>query len=123
MKTCPLYIWYDIHPLAQHKEKGDEYAINTSYLSCCLLRQFWPFGAELLPGDPLIIINKQTNELAWINHGQIVMQTIVATGKTTDLTPEGLFTIKVKAKDPYYRKKNIAGGDPKQSAWIAVDWF
>ena len=70
---------------------------------------FWPFGAELLPGDPLIIINKQTNELAWINHGQIVMQTKVATGKTTDLTPEGLFTIKVKAKDPYYRKKNIVG--------------
>ncbi len=85
---------------------------------------FWPFGAELLPGDPLIIINKQTNELAWINYGQIVMQTKVATGKTTDLTPEGLFTIKVKAKDPYYRKKNIVGGDPNNplgSRWIGFD--
>ncbi|MEK3890804.1 L,D-transpeptidase [Bacillus sp. FSL K6-3431] len=84
----------------------------------------WPFGAQVLPGDPIIIVNKQTNELAWINHGKIMMTTKVATGKTNDLTPEGLFTIKVKAKNPYYRKKDILGGDPRNplgSRWIGFD--
>lgn len=32
-----------------------------------------------------------------------------ATGKTNDLTPEGMFTVTVKAINPYYRKKNIQG--------------
>ena len=36
----------------------------------------------------------------------------VGTGKSQELTPEGLFTVKVKAVNPYYRKKNIPGGDP-----------
>ncbi|MFD1707055.1 L,D-transpeptidase [Siminovitchia sediminis] len=85
---------------------------------------FWPFDADLLPGDPLIIINKKTNELAWIDGGKIQMRTKVATGKTKDLTPEGLFTVKVKAVQPYYRKKDIPGGDPRNplgSRWIGFD--
>lgn len=84
----------------------------------------WPFDSRVLPGDPLIIVNKYTNELAFINDGKMIMTTKVATGKTNDLTPEGLFTIKVKAKDPYYRKKNIPGGDPRNplgSRWIGFD--
>ncbi|VEF47867.1 ErfK/YbiS/YcfS/YnhG family protein [Bacillus freudenreichii] len=85
---------------------------------------FWPFSSEVLPGDPLIIINKKTNELVWVNHGKIQLQTKVATGKTNELTPEGLFTIKVKAVNPYYRKKDIPGGDPRNplgSRWIGFD--
>ncbi|CAM3958922.1 L,D-transpeptidase [Lederbergia lenta] len=85
---------------------------------------FWPLGASILPGDPLIIVNKKTNELAWINDGKIIMETSIATGKTNDLTPEGLFTITVKAENPYYRKKNIPGGDrrnPLGSRWIGFD--
>lgn len=84
----------------------------------------WPYGADVLPGDPFIIVNKKTNELAWIKDGKIAMTAEVATGKTNDLTPEGLFTITVKAKDPYYRKKNIPGGDPRNplgSRWIGFD--
>ncbi|WP_244943811.1 L,D-transpeptidase [Siminovitchia fortis] len=85
---------------------------------------FWPFDAEVLPGDPLIIVNKKTNELAWVDQGEIRLRTKVATGKTNDLTPEGIFTVKVKAVNPYYRKKNIPGGDqrnPLGSRWIGFD--
>uniref|UniRef100_UPI00403EBC81 L,D-transpeptidase n=1 Tax=Siminovitchia sp. FSL W7-1587 TaxID=2954699 RepID=UPI00403EBC81 len=92
----------------------------------CLLAGsiFWPFGAEVLPGDTLIIVNKRTNELALVDRGQIVLASKVATGARNELTPEGLFTIKVKAVNPYYRKKNIPGGDPRNplgSRWIGFD--
>ncbi|HEY4553478.1 MAG TPA: L,D-transpeptidase [Bacillaceae bacterium] len=85
---------------------------------------FWPFDAELLPGDGLIIVNKKTNEFAWINGGRIVLRGPAATGKTNELTPEGLFTVKVKAMQPYYRKLNIQGGHPDNplgSRWIGFD--
>lgn len=84
----------------------------------------WPFGAEILPGDSLIIVNKKTNELVLIDDGEIRLRTRVATGKTVDLTPEGLFTVKIKAVNPYYRKKDIPGGDhqnPLGSRWIGFD--
>jgi hypothetical protein len=60
----------------------------------------WPLGRNPLPGDPFLIINKETNQLAFINEGEIAGTYGAATGKTTDLTPEGLFTVTVKAKDP-----------------------
>lgn len=85
---------------------------------------FWPMDATLLPGDSLIIVNKQTNELAWIDQGKIKLRTTVATGKRKDWTPEGLFTVTVKAKNPYYRKLNIPGGasnNPLGSRWIGFD--
>src|SRR5690606_14005096 len=85
---------------------------------------FWPFDKEVLPGDPLVIVNKRTNELAWVNGGKVQFVTKVATGKTSDKTPEGLFTVKVKAEKPYYRKANIPGGDPQNplgSRWIGFD--
>jgi len=85
---------------------------------------FWPFDEEVLPGDSLVIVNKRTNELAWINDGKVQFITKVATGKTNEMTPEGLFTIKVKAENPYYRRANIPGGDPQNplgSRWIGFD--
>jgi lipoprotein-anchoring transpeptidase ErfK/SrfK len=75
-------------------------------------------------GDPYIVINKKTNELTFFKDGQAVVSAPVATGKTNDLTPEGMFTVLVKAKDPYYRKKDIPGGDPQNplgSRWIGFD--
>jgi len=48
--------------------------------------------------------------LLHINEGEIKQIFQVATGKTTLDTPEGFFTVTVKAVDPYYRKKNIEGG-------------
>jgi lipoprotein-anchoring transpeptidase ErfK/SrfK len=84
----------------------------------------WPLGPNPIVGDPFIIINKQTNELAYINQNEIQKIYPVATGKTEELTPEGEFSIIVKAVDPYYRKKDIPGGDPKNplgTRWIGFD--
>lgn len=84
----------------------------------------WPLGPNPIVGDPFIIINKQTNELAYINQNEIQEIFSVATGKSKDLTPEGKFTVIVKAVDPYYRKKDITGGDPKNplgTRWIGFD--
>jgi lipoprotein-anchoring transpeptidase ErfK/SrfK len=84
----------------------------------------WPLGPNPIVGDPFIIINKQTNELAYINQNAIQEIYPVATGKSKDLTPEGEFTVIVKAVDPYYRKKDIIGGDPKNplgTRWIGFD--
>ncbi|MGG1628675.1 L,D-transpeptidase [Rossellomorea sp. NRS-1567] len=84
----------------------------------------WPLGRNPLPGDPFIIVNKESNQLAYMDDGKIQRTFPVATGKTTTLTPEGLFNVTVKAKNPYYRKKNIPGGDPRNplgSRWIGFD--
>ncbi|WP_051556639.1 L,D-transpeptidase [Alkalihalobacterium bogoriense] len=84
----------------------------------------WPIGQNPIVGDPFIIVNKMTNELAYIQDGEIQKVYSVATGKTEELTPEGTFTIVVKAVNPYYRKKNIEGGsneNPLGSRWIGFD--
>ncbi len=77
-----------------------------------------------MPGDPFIIVNKKLNEVAFISENRVQTVITAATGKTKDLTPEGLFTITVKAKEPYYRKKDIKGGDannPLGTRWIGFD--
>ncbi|WP_078379887.1 L,D-transpeptidase [Sutcliffiella halmapala] len=84
----------------------------------------WPLGPNPLPGDPYLIVNKQTNELAYFHEEQLKEVHSVATGKSIELTPEGEFTITVKAVNPYYRKKDIEGGDPKNplgTRWIGFD--
>lgn len=88
------------------------------------LSPVWPLGENPVEGGPLLIVNKATHELAFINDNDIVMKAPVATGKTKELTPEGTFTVIVKAKEPYYRSKNIPGGDPDNplgSRWIGFD--
>lgn len=95
-------------------------------LSCILMliSPIWPLGENPAPGDPFIIINKSTNELSFVNENRVQTVVSVATGKSADLTPEGLFTVTVKAINPYYRKKNIQGGDPKNplgTRWIGFD--
>lgn len=88
------------------------------------LSPIWPLGANPLPGDPFLIVNKSTNELAFIHEDQVEWVVDAATGVTDELTPEGIFTITVKAESPYYRKKDIPGGDPKNplgSRWIGFD--
>lgn len=77
-----------------------------------------------MPGDPFVIINKAKNELAFINENKVQTVVSVGTGKTKELTPEGLFTITVKAKEPFFRRGNIPGGDPKNplgARWIGFD--
>lgn len=84
----------------------------------------WPIGENPLVGDPLLIVNKKTNQLAYIHEGAVQKVYPVATGLSRELTPEGKFTIIVKAVNPYYRKKNIEGGTPENplgSRWIGFD--
>lgn len=88
------------------------------------LSPLWPLGPNPLPGDPFVIVNKSRNELAFVNENRIQTVISVGTGKTQELTPEGIFTITVKAKDPYYRRENIPGGDPRNplgAGWIGFD--
>ncbi|MEI2463978.1 L,D-transpeptidase [Niallia taxi] len=88
------------------------------------LSPLWPLGDNPLPGDPFVIINKSTNELTLIDDNRVQTVISVATGKREELTPEGLFTVTVKAENPYYRKKNIMGGDSKNplgTRWIGFD--
>ncbi|MEH6940321.1 L,D-transpeptidase [Bacillus sp. JJ722] len=80
--------------------------------------------AQQLKQNPFVIVNKANNKLAFIKDGEVVEIFPVGTGKSNELTPEGLFTFVVKAKNPYYRKKNIPGGDPRNplgSRWIGFD--
>ncbi|WP_226037909.1 L,D-transpeptidase [Aquibacillus saliphilus] len=73
---------------------------------------------------PFLIVNKQSNELAYINDGEVVRVFRIATGATNKLTPNGLHKIIIKAVKPYYRKKNIPGGSPDNplgSRWIGFD--
>lgn len=89
-----------------------------------LISPIWPLGINPLEGDPFLIVNKKTNELAYVNDGEIQKIYSVATGLTDDLTPEGKFTITVKAINPYYRRKNIEGGakeNPLGTRWIGFD--
>lgn len=93
-------------------------------LAAFIFSPIWPLGPNPLPGDPFVIVNKQTNEVALIDEGRVQTVVSAATGKSADLTPEGLFTVTVKAPDPYYRKKDIPGGDPRNplgSRWIGFD--
>jgi lipoprotein-anchoring transpeptidase ErfK/SrfK len=98
--------------------------ILSSVLIAFFLSPIWPLGPNPLPGDPFVIVNKSKNELAFINDDKVQTVVSVGTGKKQELTPEGLFTITVKAKDPYYRKRNIQGGDPANplgARWIGFD--
>ncbi|MED4204314.1 L,D-transpeptidase [Neobacillus mesonae] len=98
--------------------------ILTPLLLTFFLSPLWPLGPNPLPGDPFVVINKSTNELALINDNRVQTVVSVGTGKTEELTPEGLFTIIVKAEKPYYRRGNIPGGDPKNplgARWIGFD--
>ncbi|GGE37743.1 transpeptidase [Pullulanibacillus camelliae] len=84
----------------------------------------WPLGDNPSVGDPFIIVQKSRHQLTFVNQNHVVFQAPVATGKTAALTPEGLFTVTVKAVQPYYRRKNIPGGAPNNplgSRWIGFD--
>ncbi len=75
-------------------------------------------------GDPFLIVNVSTKKLAFVHEGTIKEVMPIATGKVGDETPLGTFMVIVKAENPYYRKKDISGGDPKNplgTRWIGFD--
>lgn len=97
------------------------------FLSIVLTAMLFPVLHDVpavAPGEPLVIVNKAVNKVAFINGNKVQEVFSAGTGKSKELTPEGLFTVTVKAVNPYYRKKNIPGGDPRNplgSRWIGFD--
>ncbi|MCM3539520.1 L,D-transpeptidase [Priestia endophytica] len=92
-------------------------------LSLCSFVLF-PSHAYQQEQEPLVIVNKAINQAAFIKGDNIIKVVDAASGKTEELTPEGLFTVIVKAKNPYYRKKDIEGGSPENplgTRWIGFD--
>ncbi|RFU69209.1 L,D-transpeptidase [Bacillus sp. V59.32b] len=95
-----------------------------SILLAMMVSPIHPDVPAVKPGDPFIIVNKATNKLAFIKDNAVQEVLPAGTGRSQELTPEGLFTVKVKAVNPYYRKQNIPGGDPKNplgTRWIGFD--
>ncbi|MGJ9383314.1 L,D-transpeptidase [Salipaludibacillus sp. CF4.18] len=89
-----------------------------------VISPIWPLGENPLVGDPYIIVNTTSHELAFIDDGEVKQQFEVAIGKNGEDTPQGEFTASVKAKNPYYRKMDIPGGDEKNplgTRWIGFD--
>lgn len=81
-----------------------------------------------IKGD-MLIINKSSNTLYFLKDGIIQESYPVATGKTTDLTPNGKFKIVIKFKNPRWGgagiKDPIAGGDPNNplgTRWIGISY-
>lgn len=96
----------------------------SAFLFTLAFSPLWPLGPNPIVGGPFVIVNKQTNQIALVDENRVQTVVGVATGITNDLTPEGLFTVTVKAINPYYRKKNIYGGDPNNplgTRWIGFD--
>nr|WP_300003819.1 cell wall-binding repeat-containing protein [Tissierella sp.] len=79
-----------------------------------------------IKGD-IILVNKSSNTVYLIRNGVIQDSYAAATGKTSDLTPNGKFKIVVKYKNPAWAGAGlfdpIAGGDPKNplgTRWIGI---
>lgn len=89
-----------------------------------ILVLFVPHSVGAASEEQFIVINKSINELAFYENGELLKVFPVATGKSTDLTPEGVFPIVNKIKNRPYYKENIPGGDPKNplgDRWLGLD--
>jgi len=70
---------------------------------------------KVLPGNFSISVTKSNNTLRLYLGGQFFKRYVVATGATSDLTPEGTFTITTKLENPTWFKtgsKAIPPGGP-----------
>ena len=77
--------------------------------------------ADLALAGSQIIINKATNQLHYLQGGNIVRTFPVATGRHPSYTPEGNFSVVVKLVNPYYSKLGIPGGSPNNP--LGVRWL
>lgn len=81
-----------------------------------------------IPKGKFIIINKDSNTLYHLNGEEIIKKYHVATGKQSEHTPEGKFTIIVKYINPSWggagRSKPIKGGAPNNplgKRWMGLN--
>lgn len=88
------------------------------------MMMLFPQFTQAAEKSQFIIINKSTNQLAFYENGVMVKTFPVATGKTSSLTPEGVFPIVNKIKNRPYYKENIPGGSPNNplgDRWLGLD--
>jgi lipoprotein-anchoring transpeptidase ErfK/SrfK len=74
--------------------------------------------------DSYIKIDKSENKLVYYAYRLPVRTFSVATGRTVEDTPTGVFSVVMLVKDPWYLKKNIPGGDPTNPLgvrWIGIN--
>lgn len=79
-------------------------------------------------GD-LILVNKSSNTVYLMREGKILKTYPAATGKSSQLTPDGKHKLVVKYKDPYWGgagvSEPIKGGDPKNplgTRWMGISY-
>lgn len=87
-----------------------------------------PSFSSDIPNGQWIFINKSSNTLYFLNGQEVVKKYNVATGKTQLDTPEGKFSIIVKAVNPAWggagRYEPIRGGDPSNplgKRWMGLN--
>lgn len=71
-----------------------------------------------------IEINKKSNLLTVYVNGRANYRFSVATGRSNDLTPEGEFHVVTKIVKPWYMRKQIPGGHPRNplgTRWLGIN--
>jgi len=95
-------------------------------LQSALLIGFLMFGtiAKPIVHDSYVRVDKSENTLTYYFYNVPLKTFRVATGKTEQDTPNGVFPVVMLVKNPWYLKKNIPGGDPKNplgTRWIGIE--
>lgn len=71
----------------------------------------------------LVIVNKDSLRVAYYENGKLIKSMPCAIGKSSTPTPSGNRTVVNKIVNPYYSKKGIAGGNPRNPLgcrWIGI---
>ncbi|MFC6227433.1 L,D-transpeptidase [Paenibacillus allorhizosphaerae] len=71
-----------------------------------------------------LVINKTSNRLTVFVNGRPMYYFAVATGRTKALTPTGQFNIVTKIVKPWYVRKQVPGGHPRNplgSRWMGLN--
>ncbi|MBL0388197.1 L,D-transpeptidase [Tumebacillus sp. ITR2] len=71
--------------------------------------------------DTYLVVDKSENSLTYYTHNVKVKTFSVATGRTNEDTPNGVFPVVMLVKNPWYLKKNIPGGTPENP--LGVRWI
>ncbi|WP_120187822.1 L,D-transpeptidase [Ammoniphilus oxalaticus] len=81
-------------------------------------------GSQATEDQVHIVVSKSKHTLEIMLNNHPVYSFEVATGATPEKTPEGVYSIIKKVKNPWYLPKDIPGGDPNNplgSRWIGID--
>lgn len=71
--------------------------------------------------DSYLVVDKSKNQLTYYYHNVKLKTFTVATGRTLEDTPIGVFPVVMLVKNPWFLKKNIPGGAPENP--LGVRWI